>query len=134
MKDQLSEIVIIVGWVVFGCAVGVILTIDLYQRYYKNDTPNVPERQESLDQSRKLNEEAGRLRREISDDIAKTEAKINNLQKAVDDNPDFDDAEFDRRVAQIRRDIDAIKTKSKDADTLMDQSKHLIDTVKSYSQ
>ena len=130
MNDRLSETLIIIGWTVFGCAIAAILAMDLYHRYYR--PPDAAEMEALLDQADELNDEAGRLNREASDDIDKVKSEIDVLEKFVRNNPDFDEAEFDRRVTEIQTEIDAIAKKGNDVKTLIDQADELNNIVESH--
>jgi len=130
MNDRLVETLIIIGWVVFGCAIAAILAMDLYHRYYK--PPDDAEMEAMLDQADELNDEAGRLNREAADDIDKVKVKIDVLEKIVKNDPDFDKAEFDRRITSIKAEFNAIEEKTNDIKTLIDKTDELNNIVESH--
>lgn len=123
MNDRLIETLIIIGWAVFGCAIAAILAMDLYHRYYR--PPDAAEMEALLDHADELNDEAGRLNREAADDIDKVKVKIDVLEKIVKNDPDFDKAEFDRRITSIKAEINAIEEKTNDIKTLIDKTDEL---------
>ena len=137
MKGRLNTTLMIISLAALcGCAGVAILAIDLYHRFYEraHATLDAGEREELLDQASELNDKADRLRREAADEIDKVRAKIDALREfsAREHDHPHNDAEFDRRHAEIETEIDAIDKKQEQARELMERSKNLIGILQSH--
>ena len=134
MNDRLNTTLFIIGWAVCCCAIGAILSIDLYNRYYERayNPPDPEELDELRDKASKLIDEAQQLSREVEDDIKEVNVKIDALKEFMPDHPDHH-PEWERRIAVIRTEIGDIEKKKNDIEVLIERAEIIHKILELYS-